>query len=201
MIITISTASTKTIHALTSDGPLSYEQEEWIHGFAYEVRHAYQGDRLLEKFSGDEQPIQYYGTKILWPAAVFYASQLRHAAAYSITQREHQSNLFRFEHIVELSLLSYDAKIEQEAVEWWQRLPMVSHDFLADFLGDLCYSYAFEGSAGKIRFKRLPQIIQSMWFMSEEYQAFHKEMWQIAKEKDCHPSQLHDIREWPEIKW
>lgn len=191
----------QTIHSLTSSGPLSYEQEEVIHSLAYEVRHAYQGDRLTEGFGSGDAVIKYYGTQILWPEVIFSASQLRHAAAYSVTQREHQANLFRLEYLIESCLISYDAKIGQEVIGWWQRLPMVPQDFLAGFLSDRCYSYAYEGSVGKLRFKRLPQIIRSMWFMSNEYQTYHEYMWNIAKERDCHPNQLHDMREWPEIKW
>ena len=39
------------------------------------------------------------------------------------------------------------------------------------------------------------------WELSKEYESFKEYILKIAQEKGCHPSQLTDLKEWPEFIW
>jgi len=39
------------------------------------------------------------------------------------------------------------------------------------------------------------------WELSKEYEVFKEYILKIASEKGSHPSQLKDLREWPEFIW
>ena len=62
----------ETIHFLVNDAPLMEEQKEGLLNLAYELRHAAQGDREIEKvgYEKDNKNI-YYGTKLVWPQILY----------------------------------------------------------------------------------------------------------------------------------
>lgn len=189
-----------TIHALCGNGDGGYnDHQEHTLSIAYELRKAYEEKREIKIFNNGSS--KYFGTNLPWPSLLFYSSHLRQQAGFFPTNKEHQSNLFRFEYCIESALLSYDHNIGSEILERFSSLGFVSKDFLFSFVEDVTYRYIYEGSTGKIRFKRLPQLLRSLSHWSEEYEKFQKYMTDQAEQKKCTVYQLHDIREWPDFEW
>lgn len=191
-----------TIHALNDKPPLAGHFEDFISSFAYELRHAYQGDREVTQF-GDEgiNHVVYFGCNILWPYHLVYVGMLRWAAAFSPTTKEIQANLFRLEACTETALLRADAKIGGECVEWLSHFQGYANDYLLEFIDDCCLDYITQERPGKARFRSLPKVLRRLSLYSMEYDAFREKLEQIAKFQKCSVHDLANKAEWPEFKW
>jgi hypothetical protein len=187
----------QTVHALCGSDrdDLDHQKESTLH-IAYELRKAYEGQRETIK-----HPDSYYGVKIAWPIILFYTSYLRQCAGFCPTSKEHQANLYRLEHCVENALLKYDFKIGAEIIESYSRLGFVSEDYLFAFVDDITYQYLYGGGSGKLNFKRLPKLLWQLHELSDSYKEFAEYMKQQAQIHSCSVYDLHDSRDWSEIKW
>ncbi len=192
----------ETIHTLVDSAPLEEFQKEGLLGLAYEIRHAHQGDREVIKVGYKEtEKCTYFGTKLIWPQVLFEVAILRQCAGYCETNKELLSNLYRIEYCLEKALLQYDQAVGSESITAFRRIRLFSNDYLTDFVPDRACAYTYGGSTGKMRFRRLPAILNSLDELSQEYKQFHKYMWEQAKLHDTHPSNLHDMREWEDFEW
>ena len=92
----------ETIHYFASDeGPLPPHHGEFVQGLAYDVRHAYQGDRRVETVDSQIANSTYFAVDIIWPIFLVQVAMLRAVASYIPTERTHQANLYRLEACVE----------------------------------------------------------------------------------------------------
>jgi hypothetical protein len=97
----------ETTHHLTELSPLIDGRGEFVLGLAYEVRHAYQGDREMLKLPADlmeSETTTYFGFRELWPNFLMQLGLLRWAAGFQPTNKEHHANLFRLEACAESAL-------------------------------------------------------------------------------------------------
>ncbi|MEW8152489.1 MAG: hypothetical protein AB2810_20315 [Candidatus Thiodiazotropha endolucinida] len=192
----------ETIHIIVDSSPLEEDQRHGILNLAYEIRHAYQGDREIIKVGYDEvEKCTYFGTKLIWPQLLFEIALLRQCAAYCENNKEYLSNLYRIEYCVEKALLEYDAKVGNEVITAYKRIRLISKEYLTDFVSDRSFDFLYGGGTGKMRFRRLPSILHSFDQLSEDYKQYHEFMWKEAKKHGTHPVNLHDMREWEEFEW
>lgn len=189
-----------TVHELADRSPLAGHFEEFILRFAYELRHAYQGDREEKEF-GDVgiDYVKYFGVPILWPLHLVFVGLLRWAAAFNPTTKEMQANLFRLETATENALLRADSKIGMECVDWLSSFQGYANDYLLEFVDDCCLQYIT--ATGRERFKSLPRILRKLSLFSMEYDDFRKQLEQIARFQKCRPEDLSNKVEWPEFRW
>jgi hypothetical protein len=197
----------ETIHHLASfGGPLRGGQNEFVLGLAYEVRHAYQGDRDVHKMSavcGRHLPFQIHNL-LQFPNALIFLMQLgflRWATGFQPSSREHQANLFRLEACAESALTSYDPFIGRRCLEWLSSFQGLSGKYLLKYIPNCSLQYVTVGKAGKSRFKNLPEILRMLSPLSKEYRAFKDYMEKTATEKGCKPDDLMDLGEWTDFKW
>lgn len=194
----------ETIHELCKEGgPLEGQMNEFALGLAYDIRHAYQGDRMrMVVNTNTGKGAEYFGESILWPFFLVQVSLLRWAAAFIPTTKEMQSNLFRLEACTEAALLSYDRSIGTECLNLMNHLSDLSNNYLVSFISERAEVYIRYPSSGKKRFRQLPAILHSLWPMSPEYMKYELEMQNAAKKLGCKPEDLTmTSEEWPEFKW
>lgn len=192
----------ETVHELVRVSHFNEEQGNTILNFAYEIRHAKQGDReIVRKEVGPEEYVTYYKFNLPWTSILFELHYLREIVGYGNAAKEHQANIYRLEYAIESALLSYDAKVGREVIDAYRRLSWFSDDYLADFIDECTYQYINGGATGKMRFRRLPSIIKSYDERSFDYKAYHEHMWKEAKKHNVHPAQLFDTSEWPDVEW
>ncbi|HMS09515.1 MAG TPA: hypothetical protein PKE66_08535 [Pyrinomonadaceae bacterium] len=191
-----------TVHQLADRIPLAGHFEEFIASFAYELRHAYQGDRETIEF-GDEgfDRDTYFGCSILWPYHLLYVGFLRWAAAFNPTTKEIQGNLFLLESCTERALLEADPKVGSECIQWLSQFDGFPSNYLLAFIDDCCFDYITVETQGKRRFQSLPSTLRRLDPISNEYLAFEEQLQQISKFQKCSPHDLHNREEWPEFKW
>ena len=187
----------ETIHFLCSGTVADSDEHEHALFVAYEVRKAIEGQR--ESRSLDSE--QLLGTRITWPQILFYVSYFRHLAAYRPTTKNHQSDLMRLEACLENALVEYDPRVGSELLTLYPRVGAVSREFLPSYISDLTYAFLYDGGSGKMRFRRLPALVQSMMQWSGEYSEYALVLEQQAKKFGCNPRQLQDQREWPDFEW
>ena len=192
----------ETVHELLDLSPLQEHQQDFILGsLAYELRHAYQGDREFVEVGLDpSEKAQYVQFRIMWPMILFDLAVLRWIAGYT-GDKNHQANLYRLEYCVEEALIAYDATVGLEAIKEYQRIHGFSKSFLVGYINECAYEYIYGGSTGKMRFRRLPTMLRSFSELSKPYMEFYGIMWKEAEKHGTTPDQLRDAREWSEFEW
>jgi hypothetical protein len=192
------------IHRLSAGVPLENSVlSDFILALAYDIRHAYQGDRLEETFGHDElDTVQYRGVKILWPIIIPQIALLRWAAGFHPTSRLDQAELFILEHCIENSLREYDPNIGPLVFELRTMFEGMRSDYYTQFFWEMARQYVLEGKAGKARFKRLPEILRKLSPFSRDYKEFSVFLEKTAKEKNASPHKLEffDFDD-PDFKW
>src|SRR4030043_773302 len=84
----------ETIHFLAEGVPLTINFQDFMLGLAYDIRHAFQGDRKTKISRFDRlDRVKYYGVDILWPVFLVQLGLMRWSAGFHATTREHQANL------------------------------------------------------------------------------------------------------------
>ena len=190
-----------TIHALAENSPHNQGIKDTMLGLAYDVRHAYQGDREERQFGfAEHDRVNYRGVKILWPVVLFQMSALRSSAAFQPTTKGQQATLYRLEQSLEESLNQVDAGIASRCIGFLNSPLFLTQDYYCLFVGLMANRYV-EGPGGKRRFRKLPAILQSFHPTSEEYKTFAAHLEATAKEKNCSPHALEDAAEGPDFQW
>ena len=174
--------------------------KEFLLSLNYEVRKAYDGHRETEVFGIDSE-IKYFGFKLVWPHFLFIVAQLRHLAKWQPTTARHQATLFRLESIIEVVLKEADIRIGTEVWEAFRRLDEMPPDYLTGFIENVNFDYACNGSAGKLRFKRLPTMLNSLNWMSEGYRLYGIKVEALAKAQNRQPAEIGFEYPWTDFKW
>ncbi len=186
-----------TLHFLCGDSETDLDRHEHALSLAYEIRKAFEGQRL----NRDSEYGELFGTQLTWPHVIFYTSYFRHLAGYRSTNKEHQANLARLEFCVESSLVEYDAKIGLEVVSLYSGIGAAGANFYAGYVSDIIYTWLYDSGHGKMRFRRLPVLVQSLHVSAPQYRLYALTLEREAKKHGCSPHQLSDSRDWPEIEW
>ncbi len=174
---------------------------ETVLGLAYDVRHAYQGDREKKAIGFNKyDETKYFGVKILWPIMLFVTKVLRYSASFQPSTKEQQSNLYRLEFSLEESLNEVDRNIAAECLDFLNSPLFISKDYYSLFIQVAANRYV-EGPGGKSRFKKLPGILRSLHEWSDEYKAFAAHVEALAKEQNCSPHAFDNVAENPDFKW
>ena len=180
--------------------PLDDVQQEFLLSLNYEVRKAYEDRRESEVFGIDGE-LKYFGFKLIWPHFLFIVAQLRILAKWQPTTAQHQATLFRLESIIEGALKEADIRIGTEVWDAFRRLDDMPRNYLTGFVEYVNFEYACSGSAGKLRFKRLPVLLNSLNWMSESYRQYASKVEALAKEKSRQPAEIQFEYPWTEFKW
>lgn len=188
----------ETIHYFASeDGPIPPHHDEFVLGLAYDVRHAYQGNRDTESIENSV----YFSVDILWPILLVQVGMLRASAAYVATTKAHQAALYRIEACIEEALNAIDANISLKCCDWLHGFSLFPQDYLISFISQQTKVYVFSAKTAKSRIRNLPEIIMNLSPLSPAYRKYEKEFMTIAEQQKCKPNELHDNSEWPEFKW
>lgn len=196
----------KSLHATVSylyDGiPNDCGVGDFLSALAYDIRHAYQMNREIIKLGFDQSDtVEYRGVKIFWPIILFQIALLRWYTRFKPTTKEHLSDLFRLEYIVEESLSEVDLEVGRQCINWLNSFPGITNNYLFSFADEMAYKYVFQETSQKKRFKKLPEILNGLLEHSKDYKTFNDFMQSKAKEKGCSVFELTSLTDWPEFKW
>jgi hypothetical protein len=120
------------VHDVNERSRVIRDKEGFFLGLAYDIRKAYEGQRLKEKPDGmyPEAGVR-LGVEFLWPTLLVQCRQLRDSLAFIDHTKEHQSIAYELEFVVEQAL---EAEMPEKAGEikaQWERL-CARHAFLEE---------------------------------------------------------------------
>jgi len=186
-----------------ADSPgLTPRFHEFIQSFCCDLRHAYQGDRIVDQRQEfHDASSTYFGVNIVWPLLPIYIKILRHCASFMPTPRMHQGYLYLLENVVLKALQPTTAEISDRVIAWIDHYPMFFENYFTEYFNEICKEYLFNTEPGLTRLARLPQILQMLSPLSEDYKAFASQLEKTAKEKGCDPQSLMDLSDWPSYEW
>lgn len=155
----------------------------------YEVRHAYQGDRLInDKIdNGNNTSTTYYGFRTDWITILFTISSLRYNAGMHTTDVLDQCNLALFEYSTRQALMLYDEKGARSISMFINRGIDVTSKYVYLVHQHLVNQY-FSTKPGKIRFRSIPSMLISM--TGKRLTDFIKEIEDQAARLGC---TIHDL--------
>lgn len=191
-----------TVYHLADAATLGEQVSDFLLELAYDVRHAFQRDRLEREFGVDSlDKVACRGVQIVWPIFLVQVSLLRRAAGLKPTTGAHQADIYRLEYEAEQALVTYDAAVGGECVPLIPLAGDLPRDYLVEYISCWARDYVEQGSAGKARFKKLPVLLRSLWWVGDEYKAFAAHLKTTAAEQGCQPSELTDGSKWREFRW
>lgn len=190
----------QTIHKIAAEGFVEERAREFLFGLAYDVRKAKDRQREQRKFGIEKDTVKYRGVRVLWPHFLPQLALLRHCAGYRNTDHRDQACLYLLEDCAITSLLAFDAKIGKECATLLLNFPPFPNDYFFEFCS-VCARKYITATSGIKRFRKLPDMLRTIFWVSPEYQAFAKKMEAAAKEQGCSPHALQEAAEWPRFRW
>ncbi len=190
----------ETVHEVSNAMPQG--TSEFFLGFAYDIRHAYMGNRKIVK---SENPLElknsYYGVDILWPVYLSQIILLRRYASFMPTNKTIQANIYRIEAVTELALNDFNSKSADNCIEWLNTANPFHATYLFEFVTVLTRNFLMNAKTSSTRVRQLPGVLRQLNWFSEEYKLFESDMLTVAESKEVSPEDLHDESEWPEFSW
>ena len=177
-------------------------QNQLLMNFAYEIRKAFSGNRIIEKivFDGDDKELEYYGFKCVWTDILIFIATLRHNAGYSQIDKQNQANMYMLEHIVEQALFEYDPEGANEIQHFIGQRINITNKY-AFIIYQALHIKFVSNTSGKRRLRKIPQMFGDYF---SEYRKEYKELihsFEVsAKQQNCKITDL-EFRDFPDIKW
>ncbi|WP_277015023.1 DUF6904 family protein [Flavobacterium lindanitolerans] len=177
-------------------------QSKLLMNFAYEVRKACSGQRLIEQFrdGSADSGATYFGFQCVWTDILVFISTIRHNAGYSRTEKIHQANLYILESVVERALFAYDAEGADTIKNFIGQGINITDPYSFLLYQTLHIRFVLE-SPGKRRFRNIPKLIMEHFSgYGNHYKDLVFSFEVAAKERGCPITEL-ELSEFPEIKW
>jgi hypothetical protein len=177
-------------------------QVQLLMNFAYEVRKASYGQRLIEKFTygGDNIEHTLYGLQLVWTDILIFISVLRHNAGYNQSDKLQQAILYNLEYAVESSLFAYDPVGANEIKNYIGQQINITDEYAFIIYQAIHIKYVSD-KPGKTRFRKIPKLLGGHFLnWHNSYKELMHSLQQSAKEQNCEVTDL-EFLEFPEIVW
>ena len=120
------------LHDVNERSPLIQDKEGFFLALAYDIRKAYEGQRLRQ----DADPAcpesgTRLGFQILWPALLIQCRQFRDSLAFVDHTKEHQIVAYELEFVIEQAITAEFHENAPEIKAWWERLS-ARHPYLEE---------------------------------------------------------------------
>ena len=165
--------------------PETYARNEQLLSIIpYEIRHAFQGDFLVnDKIDNGNAITTYYGFKTDWITLLYSISALRYNAGLQPTNELIQSNLFLLEYCTRTALHDYDAKGANIIETFINDNINVRTKYLYH-IHQRAVMLFFSYKPGVKRFRNIPNILSQFQYGSF-LDNFIKGIEDFAKENNC----------------
>lgn len=179
-------------------------RDNLISSFSYELRKAYDGNRLKREHSHFYfEPLQYLGFQLSWVHVLFSLNALRYNMRFIESNKYDLSIFLQLEHWLEDAMIQYD-EIGAKSLKHYISDGIYSgNKFIYQFMRSINYDYYLLGG-GKKSFRKLPTLLKRSIFLSEEYKNYLEFLEIEAKKNNCDISDLELIDEdsvYENIKW
>lgn len=150
-----------------------------------EIRHAYEGKYVSYDIdNGRKGTTTYYGFRINWITLLYSLAVLRYNAAHIPTDKETQGYLYLIEHLTQKSAFEYDIIGAQILEKYIGKNIYVEGNYTYLVQHYLALNF-FKQKKGKVRFRAIPSMLNSMHIMSSNYNIVIKELCEKAEQIQC----------------
>lgn len=156
----------EVIHEVNENSPIIKDKDGTFLGLAYDVRHAYMGDRKIIKPPKYEKGIGVrYGVDIIWPVILLQSRMLRVALGYFDGTKNQQAFAYAIEHLVEMAIKEDFGSINAPIlIQFWQHIDP-SSTFPDQHIDSRCAMFTRWDK--KERYDKLPGLLASLHPMYE----------------------------------
>lgn len=179
-------------------------RDKLISGFAYEIRKAYDGNRLKRKsshFSFDE--IDHFGTQISWIHFLFSLAAIKYNMRFKETTKFDISMILQLEYWLEKAMYGYDEIGAGSLIGFIEDGIYGSNEYIYHYMRSINLDYFLLGG-GKKTFRKLPELLKRGIFFTDEYKEYKNFLEQDAKRLNCPIDELElddDSIDYGNIKW
>ncbi|WP_333662685.1 DUF6904 family protein [Chishuiella changwenlii] len=161
-----------------------------ISGFSYEIRKAKEGSRLTRKyshFSFEEQ--KYLGAAISWIHVLFSFTSIKYNMKFYEVNKFDISQLLNFEFWLENSMKTYDDVGAKKLIGFVDGGLYGGNEYIYQYMRGLNYDF-FQLGGGKRAFRKLPELLRTGIFYTEEYKDYANYLKKESEKKNCSISDL-----------
>lgn len=141
------------------DTEIERERTRILTIMSYEIRHAYQGDRLVKKVEYDAgNKVSYYGCRIDWITLLYTISCLRDHAGFIVLDELDHANLLVLEYFCKKALFEYDAQ-GANIIQNFINARIDTHDKFVYLIHQEIVNQFYRMRPGKNRFRQIPKLL------------------------------------------
>jgi hypothetical protein len=178
-------------------------RDSLISGFSYEIRHAFQSDRLKRQTSVfSSEPIEYWGVKISWVHMLFSLAALKYNMRFFESNKFDLSVFLQLEFWLEKSMNDFDTEGAIKLLPFIDDAIYAANEYLYQYMLSINAEY-FSLGGGKKAFRQLPTLLNRSVYGTTEYNAYLRFLTKEAERLKCEVSDLEisDDNIDYEIKW
>lgn len=180
---------------------IAFQRTRILTVLSYEIRHAFQHDRLCEEFRYDNDNIViYYGFKVDWITLLFSICCLRYNASFKIINEVDQYNLYLLEFLCKDSMKSYDLQ-GGSVFESFINTVIPVHDKLIYLLHQHIVNEFFRMRTGKQRFREIPNLIHKYCGRTPLHLEIQEDIEKMIKDKNSSISSIESDYPYIDVKW
>lgn len=161
-----------------------------ISSFSYEIRKAYDNQRLLRAkshFSRDEQV--YYGTNFSWVHMLFTLTAIKYNMRFYQTNKLDIATILELEYWLENAMNTYDEVGAKMLIGYIEDGLYGGNEYIYQYMRSINVDFILLGG-GKRAFRKLPNLLKRGAYFSEEYKAYAKLLENEAKNLGCEAADL-----------
>ncbi|MBW3467498.1 DUF6904 family protein [Arthrospiribacter ruber] len=165
-------------------------RESLISSICYEIRHAYQGDRLNRESSHfGHDPVAHYGFQISWVQLLFLIAYINHKKSSSSRNKLLDGIMLQIEYWTEKSLESFDIKTGKMLIPFVGNTLFGGNPYIYYYMRLVNADY-FALGGGKNGFNQLPKLLASGVKGTELFKSIKRSLLKSAKEFQCDPLEI-----------
>jgi hypothetical protein len=160
-------------------------RDKLISGFSYEIRKAYEGNRLKRKsshYSSDK--IEYFGTQISWVHFLFSLAAIKYNMRYREINKFDISLILLIEFWLEKAMNNYDNIGARYLTGFIEDGIYGANEYIYHYMRSINFDYFLLGGGKKV-FRKLPDMLRRGIFFTDEYKAYRSLLEEDAKKLNC----------------
>ena len=160
-------------------------RDKIISSFSYEIRKAFEGQRLKKKSDhSDIDEVEYFGTEISWVHFLFFLTALKFNMRYSGTTKFDVAMLLQIEFGIEEAMKAYDEIGARKLVGFIEGGIYEANEYIYHYMRSINMEYIMLGG-GKKAFRQLPRLLNKAVFHTDDCNAYRTFLEKEAKRLGC----------------
>ena len=179
-------------------------RDKLISSFSYEIRKAFEGQRLKKKSDHpDIDEVEYFGTEISWVHFLFFLTALKFNMRYSETTKFDIATVLQIEYGLEEAMKVYDPTGARKLAGFNEGGIFEANEYIYHYMRSINMDYVMLGG-GKKAFRQLPRLLKKGVFFTDEFNAYKTFLEKEAQKHGCTVNDLEvddDFVDYEGLKW